>query len=158
MSGMTKSERLQDMKRLYIQRAYSDIEMAERLKVDRTTVYRDRMELTTEYPIEADEQGRYRIPRSKLISEIKVNLHEALSLYLAARKTSRQTRFHHPHTISALEKLAATLRQPMTERLLKAADVLLKQEQDPERVKILEIIAQAWAAAKQGGHAGVPER
>ncbi len=31
MSGMTKAERLAEMKRLYIQRAYSDIEMAERL-------------------------------------------------------------------------------------------------------------------------------
>ncbi len=149
MSGMTKSERLQEMKRLYIQRAYSDIEMAERLNVNRTTIYRDRMELTTEYPIEPDDEGRYRIARSKLISEIKVNLNEALSLYLAARKASRQTRFHQPHAASALEKLAATLRQPMTERLLKAADVLLKQEKDPERVKILEILAQAWVEEKK---------
>ena len=35
MSGMTKAERLEDMKRLYIQRAYSDIELAERLGVVR---------------------------------------------------------------------------------------------------------------------------
>ena len=67
--------------------------MAEKLNVDRTTIYRDRMELTLEYPIEQDDQGRYHIARSKLISEIKVNLHEALTLYLAARKTSRQTRY-----------------------------------------------------------------
>ncbi len=97
MSGMNKAERLEEMKRLYIQRAFSDIELAERLGVDRTLVYRDRIELTGQYPIEKDDQGRYRIPRTKLISEIKVNLHEALTLYLAARKTSRQTRFHHPH-------------------------------------------------------------
>jgi len=149
MSGMTKAERLAEMKRLYIQHAYTDIEMAERLGVDRTTVYRDRVELTGEYPVEPDAEGRYRIDRSKLISEIKVNLHEALTLYLAARKTSRQTRFHQPHAASALEKLAATLRQPMTERLLKAADVLLKQEKDPERIKILEILAQAWVEQKK---------
>jgi predicted DNA-binding transcriptional regulator YafY len=51
-TGMTKSERLAEMKRLYVQRAYTDIEMAERLGVDRTTVYRDRVELTGEYPIQ----------------------------------------------------------------------------------------------------------
>jgi CRISPR-associated endonuclease/helicase Cas3 len=141
---MTKAERLQEMKRLYIQRAYSDIELAERMGVDRSTIYRDRLELTIEYPVEADDQGRYRIPRAKLISEIRINLHEALILYLAARKTSRQTRYHHPHAASAMEKLAATLRQPMTGRLLKSADVLLKQEKDPQRVEILEILAQAW--------------
>src|SRR5271157_1897196 len=149
MSGMTKAERLTEMKRLYIQRAFTDAEMAEKLNVDRTTVYRDRMELTLEYPVEQDDEGGYHIAHSKLISEIKVNLHEALTLYLAARKTSRQTRFYNPHVANALEKLAATLRQPMTERLLKAADVLLKQEKDPERVKILEILAQAWVEQKK---------
>ena len=149
MSGMSKAERLTEMKRLYIQRAFTDAEMAEKLNVDRTTIYRDRLELTLEYPIEQDDQARYHIARSKLISEIKVNLHEALTLYLSARRTSRLTRIYNPHVTNAVEKLAATLRQPMTERLLKAADVLLKQEQDPERVKILEIIAQAWVEQKK---------
>ena len=149
MSGMNKSERLTEMKRLYIQRAYSDIDMAKRLGVARETVYRDRIELTAEYPIEPDDEGRYRIVRSKLISEIKVNLHEALTLYLAARKTSRQTRFHHPHAASALEKLAAVLRQPMTERLLKTADRLLQQEKDPDRIKIIETVTQAWVEEKK---------
>jgi CRISPR-associated endonuclease/helicase Cas3 len=149
MSGMNKAERLEEMKRLYIQRAYSDIEMAERLGVDRTIIFRDRRELTGQYPIEKDEQGRYHIPRTKLISEIKVNLHEALTLYLAARKTSRQTRFHHPHAANALEKLAATLRQPMTEKLLRAADTVLKQEKDPEKIKIIETLTQAWVEQKK---------
>src|SRR5258706_3514778 len=147
--GMTKSERLAEMKRLYIQRAYSDIDMAERLGVDRATAYRDRIELTGEYPIEPDAEGRYRIDRAKLISEIKVNLHEALTLYLAARKSSRQTRFQQPHAASALEKLAATLRQPMTARLLKAAERLLKQDKQPERVKVLETLAQAWVEQRK---------
>jgi CRISPR-associated endonuclease/helicase Cas3 len=149
MSGMTKAERLEEMKRLYIQRAYSDIEMADRLGVDRTTVYRDRVDLTREYPVEADDQGRYHIPRTKLISEIKLNLNEALTLYLAGRKTSRQTRFHQPHTVNAVEKLAATLRQPMTEKLLKAAERLLGQEQNPEKVKIIETITQAWVEQRK---------
>ena len=137
MSGMNKAERLTEMKRLYIQRAFSDIEMSEKLGVNRTTVYRDRMELTAEYPVEQDGEGRYYIPKTKLISEIKLNLHEALTLYLAGRKTSQQTRFHQPHTINAVEKLAATLRQPMTEKLLQAADKVLNQEKEPERIKII---------------------
>ncbi len=149
MSGMNKAERLAEMKRLYIQRAYSDIDMAERLGVDRTTVYRDRVELTLEYPIEQDEQGQYRIPRTKLISEIKLNLHEALTLYLSARRTSRQTRFQHPHAANAVEKLAAALRQPMTDRLLKSADRLLQQEKNPGKIKIIETVAQAWVEQRK---------
>jgi len=149
MSGMTKAERLEEMKRLYIQRAYSDIELADRLGVDRTLVYRDRIELTSEYPIKKDEEGRYHIPRTKLISEIKLNLHEALTLYLAGRKTSRQTKFHQPHTVNAVEKLAATLRQPMTERLLKSAERLMGQEKNPETIKIIETITQAWVEQRK---------
>lgn len=149
MSGRTKAERLEELKRLYIQRAYSDIEMAERLGVDRTIVFRDRRELSTQYPIEKDDQGRYHIPRTKLISEIKLNLHEALTLYLAGRKTSRQTRFHQPHTVNAVEKLAATLRQPMTERLLKSAEQLMGQEKNPEKIKIIETITQAWVEQRK---------
>ena len=149
MSGLTKSERLEEMKRLYIQRAYSDKELAERLGVDRTLIYRDRMELSTKYPIEKDQNGRYHIPRSKLLSEIKVNLLEALTLYLAAGKIARQTRVYQPHAANAVEKLAAVLRQPMTEQLLKTANRLLNQEKKPEKIKILETIAQAWVEQRK---------
>ena len=83
--GMTKAERIREMERLYVQRAFSDIEMAERLEVDRTTVYRDRREMECEYFIVPDDEGRWKIDRTKYLSGIKVNLHEALALYLATR-------------------------------------------------------------------------
>lgn len=149
MSGKTKAERLAEMKRLYIQRAYTDIELAEKLGVSRETIFRDRKDLTGDYPVEQDDEGRWHIPKTKLISEIKLNLHEALTLYLAGRKTSRQTRFHQPHIVNAVEKLAATLRQPMTERLLKSAERLSAQEKNPEKVKIIETITQAWVEQRK---------
>jgi CRISPR-associated endonuclease/helicase Cas3 len=150
MSGMNKAERLTELKRLYIQRAWSDIELAEKLETRRETIFRDRRELEDEgYPFIKDEHGRWRIDKTRLISEVKVNLHEALALYLAARRAARQTRFRHPHAANAVEKLAATLRQPMTEKLLTAADRLLKQEENPEKIKILETIAQAWVEQRK---------
>ncbi|HRJ58570.1 MAG TPA: CRISPR-associated helicase Cas3' [Anaerolineales bacterium] len=149
MSGKTKAQRLEEMKRLYIQRAYTDIALAEKLGVSRETVFRDRKDLMLEYPVEQDDEGRWYIPRAKLISEIKLNLHEALPLYLAGRKTSRQTRFHQPHTVNAVEKLAATLRQPMTERLLRSAERLMGQEKNPDKVKIIETLAQAWVEQRK---------
>lgn len=149
MSGRTKAERLEEMKRLYIQRAYTDIELAAKLDVSRETIFRDRKDLMREYPVEQDDEGRWHIPKTKLISEIKLNLHEALTLYLAGRKTSRQTRFHQPHIVNAVEKLAATLRQPMTERLLKSAERLSAQEKNSEKVKIIETITQAWVEQRK---------
>ena len=74
MSGMTKAERLTELKRRYIQRAYSDIELAKLLDERRETIFRDRKELSDEgYPFVQDEEKRWKIDRTKLLSEIKVN-------------------------------------------------------------------------------------
>jgi CRISPR-associated endonuclease/helicase Cas3 len=145
--GLSKAERLLEMERLYFQRAYSDIEMAERLGVDRTTAFRDRIELETQVPFIEVEKGRWKIDRSRYLSEIRLNLNEALALYLSARRASQQTRIAQPHTASALEKLALALRQPMTDRLVRSADKILTQNAQPERVKVLEIITRSWVEA-----------
>lgn len=147
--GMTRADRVQEMERLYLQRAYSDKEMAERLstpdhEVDRTTVFRDRRELERRIPFSQDENGRYLIDRVRYLPNIRVNLCEALSLYLAARRASQQTHSAQKHTASALEKLALTLKQPMTQRLVKAADIILQQKASPGRDKVFEIVADGW--------------
>lgn len=144
--GMTRSERLQEIERIYTQHrgGLTDIEMAERLGVDRTTVYRDRVELERHIPFIEIEPGRWAIDRMKYLSSIRVTLAEALALYMAARRMSRHTRTNQPHIVSALEKLAATLKQPMTERLVKAAAVIARQNPQPERVAVLETLARGW--------------
>ncbi len=147
--GMTKADRLQEMVWLYLQRAYSDSEMAERLGVDRTTVFRYRTELEIEHVFKEDENGRYRLERMQYMPNIKVNLHEALALYLAARRTSRQTRIAQPHVAGALQKLAVALRQPMTTRLAQAASNILEQSSQPERVSVMEQVTQAWAEQRK---------
>ncbi len=147
--GMAKAQRLQEMIWLYSQRGYSDLEMADRLQVDRTTVYRDRMELEIEHVFVQDEQGRYRLDRMQYMPNLKVNLYEGLALYLATRRASRQTRISQPHVANALEKLAVALKQPMTERLVKAASSIMAQPTQPERVKVLETVTQGWAEQRK---------
>lgn len=142
--GMHKAERLREMERLYLLRAYSDQEMADHFGTNRSTIYRDRTELEVELPFLKDEEGRWKIDRTRYLSEIRVNANEALILYLAARRMSQQTRIAQPFTAKALEKLAVTLKQPMTEKLVRAADVILRQKGQDERVKILETIARGW--------------
>ena len=142
--GESRADRLREMERLYFQRAYSDIELAKRLGVDRTTIYRDRVALEKNLPIKKDENGRYHVDRTRYLSHIRVNLSEALSLYLAARRMSQQTRYAQKPIASGLEKLALSLRQPMTDRLVKAADRILAQEANPRRAQIFETVARAW--------------
>jgi CRISPR-associated endonuclease/helicase Cas3 len=160
--GMSRAERLREMESLYLQRAFSDAEMAERLGVDRTTVFKDRRLLSEECSIDQDDEGRYKIDRTRYLSNVRVNLQEALVLYLAMRRASRQTRFAQSHVIRALEKVALTLRQPMTERLVKAANVVLTQPAAPEREAIVEAVVRGWAEQRkvrivyQGLHARQP--
>ncbi|MCB0256596.1 MAG: WYL domain-containing protein, partial [Anaerolineae bacterium] len=142
--GLNRADRLEEMRRLYHQRAYTDIELAERLGVDRTTVYKDRILLEEETPFLKDDEGRYRIDRTKFISSVLVNVREALSLYLPARRASQQTPSGQRDMAAALEKLALALRQPMTERLVKAADSVLSQKARPERDRVFEAVANAW--------------
>lgn len=147
--GCSRAERLTEMKRLYVQRAFSDAEMAERLGVDRTTVYRDRIALEQDYPFVEEPLGRYRIDRNRLISEIRLNPYEALFLYLPARRLLRQTRFANLHVVNAVEKLAACLQQPMTDKLLRLSTEVLKQQNYPERIDILKQITMAWIDRKK---------
>ncbi len=142
--AMNRADRLREMERLYRQRGFTDIEMARRLDVHRSTVYKDRQLLAEELPIFKDEHDRYRIDRTSYLTHVRVNLYEALALYLAARRMSRQTRLAQPHVAEALSKLAAALKQPMTEKLVKAADAILAQRADRRRVSVMETLAQAW--------------
>lgn len=145
--GMKKAERLREMERLYFQHreGLSDAELAERFDVDRTTVYRDRTQLECEIPLQEVAPGRYRVDRMRYISAVRLNLTEALALYLAARRMSRHTRTYQPHVVSALEKLAVALKDPMTEHLVHAATTLVQQPPHPERERILETLTQGWA-------------
>lgn len=145
--GMKKSERLREMERLYFQHreGWSDMDLAERFGVDRTTIFRDRTELECEVPLQEVETGKYTVDRMKYISAVRLNLTEALALYLAARRMSRHTRTYQTHVVSALEKLAFALKEPMTEHLVHAATSLEQQPPHPERVRILETLTRGWA-------------
>ena len=147
--SVTKAERLREMERLYLQQAFSDAEMAERLGVARTTIYRYRIELERQWPFVEAKPGHWRLDRGQYLSNIRVNMAEALTLYLAARRTMQQTHIAQMHVANALGKLALTLRQPMTTRLIQAVDKVLTQQHDPQRAAIFETIATAWIESRQ---------
>jgi CRISPR-associated endonuclease/helicase Cas3 len=150
--NLTKVERLIEMERLYYLRAYSDEEMGKVLDVDRTLAFRYRKELSAppnNLEITKGDDGRWKINRMQYISSIRLNRHEALVLYLAARRASQQGRLAGTHLANTLEKLSQSLKQPMTERLVKAADDVLKRHVDPERVKVIEKVAQAWVEGRK---------
>jgi len=143
--GMNRAMRLKEMERLYLERAFSDSEMAERLGVDRTSVHRDRKSLESDHIVFIEESaGRYRIDRTQYLSNLRLNIREALSLYLAARQASQQIRMGQKPMADALGKLSRAMRQPMTEQLVKSAETILADQVQPEREKVFEAVAHAW--------------
>ena len=141
----SRAMRLKEMERLYYQRAWSDAELAQWLGVDRTIVYRDRMELEANgVPLIPASRGRYRIDRQKYLSPVRLDIREKLSLYLAARKAAQLARMGQKPMASALSKLAAAMQKPMTEKLVRSAEQLLAHYQQPEREQVFETVAHAW--------------
>jgi len=149
--SVRRTELIREMERLYIDRAYSDIELADRLEVHRSTIYRARtfMEDDLGMPFIREESGRYRLDRKKQLTGIHLSQIEALALYLGGRRLQQQTRIAHKPTAAALEKLAHVLRQPMMGNLVRAAQEILEQESDQRQADNLEQIVEGWTNGRK---------
>jgi predicted DNA-binding transcriptional regulator YafY len=143
---------LNELERLYSDRAYSDAELAERFDVDRSTIYKARktMELEVGLPFIEEGRGRYRLDPQHRLSNVRLSPAEALALYIGGRRLQQQTRTHQRHVASALEKLARALRRPMMEQLTRAAQVVLDQQpSDDAQSEVMERIIEGWATGRK---------
>ena len=80
--SVRRNELIHEMERLYIDRAYSDSELAERLGVNRSTVYRTRvfMENELHLPFLSEAPGRYRLDRQKQLGSMQVHVGAAWAI------------------------------------------------------------------------------
>lgn len=138
---------IDEMEHLYLQRAWSDQEMAEQIGTDRTNVYRIRtkvMEKKMKISFIEEERGRYRIDRTFYVANIKLKPAEALALYIGGRRLQQQTKTNQGDVARALEKLATALHKPLAEKMVQAAQVVLQQEQDDQQSQNLQRLIEAW--------------
>ncbi|MCA9994333.1 MAG: CRISPR-associated helicase Cas3' [Anaerolineales bacterium] len=136
-----------DMEHLYLQRAWSDQEMADQVGTDRTNVYRIRtkvMEKKMQIPFIEEERGRYHINRAFYVAHIKLKPAEALALYIGGRRLQQQTKTNQSDVAHALEKLSAALHKPLAEKMVQAAQAVLQQEQDSQQSQNLQRLMEAW--------------
>jgi CRISPR-associated endonuclease/helicase Cas3 len=140
------------MEELYVLRGYTDVEMAARLNVNRQTVHDDRRSLATKLGPEAFEKlerGRYKIRRHVYLSQVSLTLFNSLPLYLFGIKSARQLGIAQPHMVTALEKLALCLRQPMAQKLVRSAELLRSSAGREQQTSIFETVALAWAEQRR---------
>lgn len=166
MSTMERNRHalIEEMERLYLDRAWSDQEMAERLGTGRENVWKIRtkeMEVKMGIPF-LTENGRHRIDRTAYVTNIRLTPPEALALYIGGRRLQQHTKTGQQDVANALEKLANALHKPLVREMILAAQTVLHQEQDDQQVVNLRKIMEGWMNGRrlrithQSPHAPTP--
>ena len=119
-------------------------DIAEKLGVNRRTVYRDLDFLSSQGVPVWQDKGLFGINRTRYQTTIHLTYNEAIALVLAGLLLSRNIDERNPHVVSALSKLSATLPHPLSTHLRRAAERVQMNEDDYRQVAVLERIAQGW--------------
>lgn len=124
-------------------------EIARRCGVHRRTVYRDIDLLSSGgVPIWQDG-GRFGIERSQYLTTVRLNFNEAAVLFIAARLLARHSDEHNPHVVTALDKLATALPEPVSRHIARTADAVRQRPINDRYIQVLEAVTLAWASRRK---------
>ena len=150
-----KSVRLSQIEALLIDHpeGLSQSEIARRLGVHRSTILRNLADLSA--PVYEDH-GRVFVDRESYLVNLRLNLHEALSIHLAGRLMATRMDRQNPHAAAALRKLGIALETlaPQISHFVRSSANSFEDEtkrQDPRYLQVLERLTVAWAG-KQKTH------
>jgi predicted DNA-binding transcriptional regulator YafY len=148
---LNRAERLRAIERL-LYRASSGlrvVEIAKACEVDRRTIYRDLDLLSVSgVPIWQDE-GRFGIERDRYLTTVRLNFNEAFALYMAARLLARHSDEHNPHVVTALDKLATALPEPISGYIARTAEHVRSRSLNDRYIQVLEAITLAWSLQRK---------
>lgn len=146
--GLAKAERLRDLERVLVERRWSEAELAHYYGVNRSTIHRNLEELEVEVPLERQE-GKVWIARTRYLSNIRVNPHEQLAIYLALRRLARVTPGAQPHIARVLQAVARILNQPMMTQLIETATRRHDGTGKTPAVEWLEQVVEGWVTQRK---------
>ncbi|MGQ9547365.1 MAG: helix-turn-helix transcriptional regulator, partial [Roseiflexus sp.] len=145
-----KAERLLHIEQLLLAHpeGLTQAELARRLGVDRSTILRNLADAPGHIYEEPD--GRLKIDRRADLINVRLNLHEALAIHLAARLLATRMDRQNRHAAAALRKLGHAMErwaQRISTHVLQAADIMdnSAQRDDPVYLSVLETLTEAWA-------------
>src|SRR5512137_1284192 len=129
-------------------------EIARRLGVNRSTIHRYLPDLSTEFAVYEEDDGRLVIDRDHYLTNVRLTLHEAMAVHLAARLMATRSDRQNPHAAAALRKLGIALEKlapRVAEHLKLSAAVMDDQAQrhDPVYLEVLETLTRAWSLKRK---------
>lgn len=141
-----RAERLTAIERMLFRNSTGlrAVEIASACGVDRRTVYRDLAALEQlGIPI-AQQDGRFFINRDYYLATVRLNFHEAVALFLAARTLARHSEQPNPHIVSALSKLGGALPESLSSHMTYIVESMRANPVDRNFVHVLETVTRAW--------------
>jgi len=148
-----KAVRLSQIEMLLIDHpeGMTQAELARRLGVHRSTILRNLTDISA--PI-YEGNGRIFIDREAYLVNLRLNLHEALSIHLAGRFMATCMDRRNPHVASAMRKLGISLESlaPLISHFVSSSANAFDDEtkkQDPHYLQVLEKLTLAWAEKKK---------
>jgi CRISPR-associated endonuclease/helicase Cas3 len=147
-----KAERLLQIEALLLTypEGLSQAEIARRTGVHRSTIMRSLPDLTSQFAVHETDEGWLAIDRDHYLMDVKLTLHEAMAVHLAARLMATRSDKRNPHAAAALRKLGLALEKlapRVSEHLKASAEVMEDQAQrhDPVYLDVLETLTRAWS-------------
>jgi predicted DNA-binding transcriptional regulator YafY len=148
---LSRAERLRTIERMLYRSSEGmrAVEIAQACGVNRRTVYRDLDLLSVSGVPLWQDGGRFGIERERYLTTVRLNFNEAVALYLAARLLARHSDEHNPHVVTALDKLATALPEPISGHIARTAARVGTRPLNDRYIQVLEAITLAWSLQRK---------
>ena len=123
--------------------------LADRIGVSKRTIYRDieAMDLDAGLPIWTDK-GKFGLEGGAFLPPLALTLHEATTLFLAARMLAKTSDEHDTELIGALVKLAQILPPVLAEHIQATVDAFATTPTNERFTRVFRVLAEAWAGRR----------
>ena len=123
--------------------------MAKQIGVSKRTVYRDvlAMDVDAGLPIWNDG-GKFGLEGGAFLPPLALTLHEATTLFLAARMLAKASDEHDTELIGAFVKLAQILPPVLAAHIQDTVDAFASTPSNERFTKVFRVLAEAWAGRR----------
>ena len=123
--------------------------LADMIGVSKRTVYRDleAMGLDAGLPI-WQHGGRFGLEKEAFLAPLALTLHEATTLFLAARMLAKTSDEHDTELIGAFVKLAQILPPVLAEHIQATVDAFATTPTNERFTRVFRVLAEAWAQSR----------